>query len=86
LHYVAGGKGQPLVLLLGWPEAWWEFHKIMPELAKHYHVIAVDLRGMGGSSKPQDGYGTINLLGLPLGGLIPMEIQRFPLGEDHARV
>jgi pimeloyl-ACP methyl ester carboxylesterase len=56
LHYVAGGKGQPLVLLPGWPETWWEFHKIMPELAKHYHVIAVDLRGMGGSSRPRDGY------------------------------
>ena len=33
----------------GWPETWWKFHKIMPELAKHYHVIALDLRGMGGS-------------------------------------
>jgi len=56
LHYVTGGKGQPLVLLPGWPETWWEFHKIMPELAKHYHVISVDLRGMGSSSKPQIGY------------------------------
>ena len=26
LHYVTGGKGQPLVLLPGWPETWWEFH------------------------------------------------------------
>ncbi|MGH9614827.1 MAG: alpha/beta fold hydrolase, partial [Bryobacteraceae bacterium] len=56
LHYVAGGNGQPLVLLPGWPETWWSFHKIMPELAKHYRVIAVDLRGMGGSDKPADGY------------------------------
>jgi len=56
LHYVAGGKGEPLVLLPGWPETWWTFHKIMPALAEHYTVIAVDLRGMGGSSKPADGY------------------------------
>lgn len=56
LHYVAGGKGEPLVLLPGWPETWWSFHKIMPELAKHYTVIAVDLRGMGTSAKPADGY------------------------------
>ncbi|TCI10103.1 alpha/beta hydrolase [Dyella soli] len=56
LHYVVGGKGEPLVLLPGWPETWWTFHKIMPALAEHYTVIAVDLRGMGGSSKPADGY------------------------------
>lgn len=56
LHYVAGGQGEPLVLLPGWPETWWTFHKIMPQLAEHYTVIAVDLRGMGGSAKPRDGY------------------------------
>ncbi len=56
LHYVVGGKGEPLVLLPGWPETWWTFHKIMPALAEHYTVITVDLRGMGGSSKPADGY------------------------------
>ncbi|HWT39605.1 MAG TPA: alpha/beta fold hydrolase, partial [Paraburkholderia sp.] len=52
LHYVVGGKGEPLVLLPGWPETWWTFHKIMPALAEHYTVIVVDLRGMGASSKP----------------------------------
>lgn len=56
LHYVVGGKGEPLVLLPGWPETWWTFHKIMPALAEHYTVITVDLRGMGASSKPADGY------------------------------
>ncbi len=56
LHYVVGGTGDPLVLLPGWPETWWSFHKIMPALAEHHTVIAVDLRGMGASSKPADGY------------------------------
>ncbi|MDT7729687.1 MAG: hypothetical protein QOI21_6263 [Actinomycetota bacterium] len=56
LHYVAGGQGEPLILLPGWPQTWWQFHKIMPSLAARYRVIAVDLRGMGGSDKPQDGY------------------------------
>ena len=31
IHYVEGGKGTPVLLLPGWPETWWEFHKIMPE-------------------------------------------------------
>lgn len=56
LHYVSGGKGAPLVLLPGWPQTWWEFNKVMPKLAKHYSVIAVDLRGQGSSSKPENGY------------------------------
>jgi pimeloyl-ACP methyl ester carboxylesterase len=56
LHYVAGGEGPPLVLLPGWPETWWEFRKIMPRLAARYRVIAVDIRGMGGSSRPESGF------------------------------
>jgi pimeloyl-ACP methyl ester carboxylesterase len=56
LHYVAGGNGEPLVLLPGWPQTWWAYHKIMPALAQHYRVISVDLRGMGASAKPADGY------------------------------
>jgi pimeloyl-ACP methyl ester carboxylesterase len=56
LHYVAGGRGEPLVLLPGWPVTWWEFRKIMPILAQRYRVIAVDLRGMNLSAKPASGY------------------------------
>ncbi|GGW13582.1 hydrolase [Streptomyces capoamus] len=56
LHYVTGGSGEPLVLLPGWPQTWWQFHKIMPALAERYEVIAVDYRGMGSSDKPEAGY------------------------------
>jgi len=56
LHYVAGGEGSPVLLLPGWPETWWAYHKVMPELAKTHRVIAVDLRGMGSSDKPAGGY------------------------------
>lgn len=56
LHYVIGGKGSPVVLLPGWPETWWSWHKIMPELASNHTVIALDIRGMGASDKPADGY------------------------------
>jgi len=56
LHYVTGGSGKPLVLLPGWPETWWSYHKMMPLLAKKYKVIVVDIRGMGSSDKPLTGY------------------------------
>jgi pimeloyl-ACP methyl ester carboxylesterase len=56
LHYVMGGQGDPVVLLHGWPQTWYEWHKVMPALAKNYTVIAPDLRGLGDSSKPLSGY------------------------------
>ncbi|WP_261512335.1 alpha/beta fold hydrolase [Chryseobacterium paludis] len=61
LHYVTGGKGSPLVLIAGWPQTWWSFHKIMPALAEKHHVIVVDIRGMGSSDKPEDGYTKKNM-------------------------
>jgi pimeloyl-ACP methyl ester carboxylesterase len=56
LHYVVGGQGAPLFLLHGWPQTWWEYRKVMPALARHYRVIAVDMRGGGDSAKPASGY------------------------------
>ncbi|MGF6492148.1 pimeloyl-ACP methyl ester carboxylesterase [Luteibacter sp. 621] len=56
LHYVAGGAGPLIVLLPGWPETWWSYHKVMPELARTHRVVAVDLRGMGASDKPTGGF------------------------------
>ena len=56
LHDVIGGQGDPIVLLHGWPQTWYEWHHIMPALAKNYTVIVPDLRGLGDSSKPVTGY------------------------------
>lgn len=56
IHYVEGGKGSPVIMMPGWPQTWWAFHKLMPKLAEKHHVIAVDIRGMGASDKPRGGY------------------------------
>ncbi len=56
LHYVIGDQGDPTVLLHGWPQTWYEWHHIMPALAKNYTVLVPDLRGLGDSSKPVTGY------------------------------
>jgi pimeloyl-ACP methyl ester carboxylesterase len=56
LHYVTAGSGFPVVLLHGWPQSWYEWRHVIPELAKTYRVIAPDLRGLGDSSRPADGY------------------------------
>jgi len=56
IHYVTAGKGEPVVLLHGWPQTWYEWRKIIPALAARYTVIAPDMRGIGDSSKPVSGY------------------------------
>ena len=56
IHYVIGGSGPVLVLIHGWPITWWEFHEIMPSLAKNFTVIALDLPGLGNSALSTTGY------------------------------
>jgi pimeloyl-ACP methyl ester carboxylesterase len=56
IHYVIGGHGNPVVLLHGWPETWYEWRHVMPTLAKNFTIIAPDLPGLGDSSKPSTGY------------------------------
>ncbi|MEU8990647.1 alpha/beta fold hydrolase [Streptomyces sp. NPDC048558] len=56
MHYVTGGSGTPVVLLHGWPQTWSGWWPIMPELAKHHTVYAVDLPGLGDSTGSPTGY------------------------------
>ena len=57
LHYVsAGTSGSPILLVHGFPETWWAFHKLIPLLATKHRVFAVDLRGFGDSANGQGDY------------------------------
>ncbi|MEU6557171.1 alpha/beta hydrolase [Streptomyces sp. NPDC046915] len=60
-HVVVGGEGPPLLLIHGWPETWYAWRLVMPALAKHFTVIAVDQRGIGLTDKPKTGYDTRTL-------------------------
>ena len=62
-HAVIGGEGPPLLLVHGWPENWYAWRLLMPELARDFEVIAVDQRGIGLTDKPHDGYDTGTLAG-----------------------
>ena len=61
LHYVRGGKGAAVILIHGFQQDWYEFHKVMPRLAQTFTVISVDLRGIGGSKATAKGYDAANL-------------------------
>jgi pimeloyl-ACP methyl ester carboxylesterase len=56
MHYVTGGSGTPVVLLHGWPQTWYGWWPIMPALAEHHTVYAVDLPGLGDSTGAPTGY------------------------------
>src|SRR5579875_1108895 len=57
LHYVqAGAAGSPALLVHGFPETWWAFHKVIPGLARDHRVFAVDLRGFGDSANAPGRY------------------------------
>ncbi len=48
-----GGSGPPLLCLHGYPQTHACWHRVAPELAKHFTVVAMDLRGYGQSSAPK---------------------------------
>lgn len=56
IHYVIGGTGEPLLLVHGFGQNWYMWNRLLPELSKHFTVIAPDLRGVGESDKPESGY------------------------------
>lgn len=63
LHYVRVGSGPAVILIHGFPLDWFEYHSIMPVLAKQFTVIAIDLPGVGGSTAKPGGYDAANIAG-----------------------
>ncbi|MFE1747808.1 alpha/beta fold hydrolase [Coleofasciculus sp. H7-2] len=54
LHYVTQGEGPLMLMLHGFPEFWYSWRHLIPEFAKDYKVVALDLRGYNDSDKPAD--------------------------------
>ena len=53
IHYVTAGKGPLVVLIHGFPDFWYTWREQMPELAKHFQVVAIDMRGYNKSDQPE---------------------------------
>ncbi len=61
LNCAISGAGPLLLLLHGFPEFWGSWYRQIPALARHFKVVAPDLRGFGDSDKPEKGYDAITL-------------------------
>jgi non-heme chloroperoxidase len=69
LYYEVRGKGKPVLLIHGLTANRRHFKKQTPELAGHFQVITLDLRGHGDSDAPEHGL-TLNRLALDVKELL----------------
>ncbi len=56
VHVAEAGRGEPVVMLHGWPQHWYVYRHQIPALAERYRVICPDLRGFGWTDAPPFGY------------------------------
>lgn len=69
IYYEIDGEGEPLVLISGLGYGLWQWHKMIPGLARFYRVVAFDNRGSGQTDKPAGPY-TVQMLAADTAGLI----------------
>ena len=83
--YIDSGKGDPVVLLHGCPFQSFEYHKIIPLLARKYRVIAPDLLGLGDTIvRLDDDYRLPEQTQMVVGLLNQLGIDRAHfVGHDH---
>ncbi|MEX1253874.1 MAG: alpha/beta fold hydrolase [Dehalococcoidia bacterium] len=59
VHYVEAGHGEAVVLIHGWNGSTFNYRHAIPELAQHFRVVALDLKGYGYSERPKHGEYTL---------------------------
>jgi pimeloyl-ACP methyl ester carboxylesterase len=79
IHVAEAGSGSPVLLLHGWPQHWYAWRMVAPELAGDHHVICPDLRGFGWSDAPPGAYDKATLAADILGLLDELGLDRVDL-------
>lgn len=58
-HVAIAGEGEPLVMLHGLPQHWWQWRAIGAALSRRYQVVCPDLRGFGWTRAESPGMGRL---------------------------
>ncbi|MCK9274695.1 MAG: alpha/beta hydrolase [Syntrophales bacterium] len=53
IHYASVGEGPLMIMIHGFPDYWYTWHRQMEDLSRHYHCVAIDTRGYNLSDKPE---------------------------------
>jgi pimeloyl-ACP methyl ester carboxylesterase len=77
MNYATAGQATSPALLLipGQTESWWGYEAVLPLLAEHFQLFAVDLRGQGRSTRTPGRY-TLDNMGSDLVRFMDRVIQR----------
>ncbi|MFF0227315.1 alpha/beta fold hydrolase [Streptomyces sp. NPDC004629] len=61
LHYRTAGSGPAVVLLHGVPKTGYHWRHLVPKLTPEHTVVVPDLRGLGDSARPADGFDSVTM-------------------------
>ena len=83
VHYAEAGDGPPLLLLHGWPQHFWCWRRVVPDLAGDHRLICPDLRGFGWTDAPGRGYDSETFAADAVALLDALELERVGvIGHD----
>jgi pimeloyl-ACP methyl ester carboxylesterase len=83
VHLAEAGSGPQLLLLHGWPQHFWCWRRVVPELAGDFRLICPDLRGFGWTDAPRRGYDNETFAADAVALLDALELERVGvIGHD----
>ena len=83
IRFIEAGHGPDLVLVHGLgSNAHFDWGKVIPELSRHYHVLAMDQLGFGQSAKPLVAYGIQTWVDMLDGFLKARHVTHFMLAGE----
>jgi pimeloyl-ACP methyl ester carboxylesterase len=83
IRFIEAGQGPTLVLVHGLgSSAHFDWGAVIPELSKHYHVLAMDQLGFGSSAKPLIAYGVQTWVDMLDGFLRARHVGHFVLAGE----
>src|ERR687892_1744337 len=56
VHLAEAGEGEPLLMLHGWPQHWYAWRRVVPQVNDRFRLLMPDLRGFGWTEAPGHGY------------------------------